>query len=1212
MMKGKEGTALVLDARAMATGRCRSGQPLVIKPGEGLMYSTRTGILWIGVLLVIAMSAAAGEWNPRLCQDGGGIWRQRMPITVTNPTDQVLKGYPVSLAVGESATPLAGVPAQSVRVCDSAGQEMLFAITDAQGLLVSRGPIPAGGALTLPAECGPRQSATYYAYFQNASAGELADFLEARGALVNGDLESGHGRTPTGWKHDENDETHQARWSDERPQSGKRCLKTVVASGAEPSWISTRQSDVRIRGGARYVLSAWVRGKDVKGQAGWYIHLGNQENPMLKSPLLVAGEGTFDWKQVTARFTAPEQANQADLGTVLRGTGTAWFDHVSLECLDPDVVRAVAGPAERLELHEVGALPPWPATAGHRAEIKIVNLAREPVKGSQACLDMAMLQARARGHVDLSSLRLVSSGAEVPVVPLADRLLFPVNVPPLTVQTAYLDFSAGPSSKGSSSNRPRNARPLPIEARFNLVRNQGFEASAQLPESWTSSGSNESEGVSLGLDNPHRADLGQQCLRMHVPDTAPAGWRGWHQDVPVRPGHTYLVAAELKCQDVKTGEVRVHIHFQQADGALCRQDAMTSIGPGVRETTDWTLVSGTLTAPADAATLQIHLTMEQSGTVWHDAVLVTEVTSASLTRFLHRPDTENVVRLWQVPAVVKVFPDDDPPHRIAPARIAVARNEREPLQLAVLSRIDRKNVRVVVDPPVGQAGARLAPWETGVVGYVPVDHATGYYQSKSPAWHRKTPGSAGQSDGWPGLWPDPILPRDSVDLSPGVTQPIWITFSIAPGAPAGDYHGSVKLVANRETIASLPFTVHVWKFNLPDGSHLKAIYDIGLGPGGEALWGKSNAEAYPEIARTMAQQRVCPNQVHPDPSFRYEHGRASADFTAFDKAARVYFDELKFPHAYMPNQFYLFGWGFPPKHIFGEHPFPGDPPFDKADRSRLRPEYKRAYQACLKLFWDHLREKGWQDRFVLYISDEPFYQQERIRRQMVALCAMIHEVDPRIPIYSSTWRHVPEWDGSLDIWGIGHYGEVSAATMNQIRARGAKIWFTTDGQMCLDTPYCAIERLLPHYAFRYGAEAYEFWGIAWLTHDPYRFGWHAYIDQTDQPGQSYWIRYPNGDGFLLYPGKPIGHAGPVRSIRLEQAREGLEDYEYLELLRSLASRAKSANKDTSRARRAFEEADRLVPIPSAGGRYSTKILPDPEALYRVRQEVAEAIEELSR
>ncbi len=71
----------------------------------------------------------------------------------------------------------------------------------------------------------------------------------------------------------------------------------------------------------------------------------------------------------------------------------------------------------------------------------------------------------------------------------------------------------------------------------------------------------------------------------------------------------------------------------QTDGSLCRQDAMTSVGPGLRGTTDWTLVSGTLTAPADAARLQVHLTMNQSGTVWHDEVAVVEV----ITHLLRSP-----------------------------------------------------------------------------------------------------------------------------------------------------------------------------------------------------------------------------------------------------------------------------------------------------------------------------------------------------------------------------------------------------------------------------------------------------------------------------------------------------------------------------------------------------------------------------------------------
>ena len=197
------------------------------------------------------------------------------------------------------------------------------------------------------------------------------------------------------------------------------------------------------------------------------------------------------------------------------------------------------------------------------------------------------------------------------------------------------------------------------------------------------------------------------------------------------------------------------------------------------------------------------------------------------------------------------------------------------------------------------------------------------------------------------------------------------------------------------------------------------------------------------------------------------------------------------------------------------------------------------------------------------------------------------------------------------MWGIGHYGVVPVKKMSELRAAGKRLWFTTDGQMCTDTPYCAVERLLPHYCYKYGVQAYEFWGAAWLTHDPYRYGWHAYIDQSDQPDSRYWIRYPNGDGFLIYPGKPIGHEGLVSSIRLEQAREGVEDYEYLYLLGQGIARAKAAGRDVTEAQQALEQASKLVSIPNAGGRNSSKILPDPDAVLRVRESLARAIEQLS-
>ena len=143
-------------------------------------------------------------------------------------------------------------------------------------------------------------------------------------------------------------------------------------------------------------------------------------------------------------------------------------------------------------------------------------------------------------------------------------------------------------------------------------------------------------------------------------------------------------------------------------------------------------------------------------------------------------------------------------------------------------------------------------------------------------------------------------------------------------------------------------------------------------------------------------------------------------------------------------------------------------------------------------------------------------------------------------------------------------------------------------------------------------EAYEFWGCSWLTYDPYKYGWHAFIYQSDTPGKSYYVRYPNGDGFIAYPGGPIGNKGPVPSIRMEQAREGVEDYEYLYRLRELVNKAKAAGKDASVGEKALQAANAIVGMPSAGGRYSTKILPDPDVVFRAKEQVARAIEILSK
>lgn len=1169
------------------------------------------------VLIMTGLCAmAADTWRHPLYLDGGGWWQGRVTITVQNDRDTPVDGEPVVVPIGtaEGEAALAGQAVRAIRVTNSDGAEMLCALNGPDGNPLEEGPIPAGSSLVIPAECPARGAATYHVYFDNPSAGQVPDALVVRMGVVNGDVEQGSDETPSGWKHDEADSQHRASWSTEHPQSGNRCLKTIVADGAEPTWIATRQSGVHIVGGAKYVMRAWVKAENVKGRAGWYIHVGNQKESMMISPMLTAGEGTFDWKQVTAEFTAPADANRADLGTVLRGTGTAWFDNVTLECRQQGTLQARASAPERMTLDELGSDPTWHAPErsdgsswDHRMLVRVFNLSGETLPRPLVYLDAAMLDSRLHGQLNRNAVVALHAGKPVKHFLDGDLMLIEARVPAKTVANYYVYFTNNPKIERPTASQYTSLLTSP----HNLVKNPSLEQGKDLPEGWTTSGATGSDGVKFGLDANTRSELGQRCAKMYVPHEARKNWRGWHQKVSVQPGRTYLLAAWVKCEDLH-GNVRLHAHCHDAAGKLCKTDAMISIGPDLNGTADWTLLSGRVVMPADAASLQVHLTMDATGTVWHDGVLVAECLPGIVARLEGRPLKEtDPVRVWPVEAVVKAFPDEPAPYAVQPAALACARNEKEPLQLAIRSPRALQDVRVEVDPITGPNGATLQDVEVNVVGYVPIDHPTSYYQSQSPAWHRKIPTQPGRCDGWAGPWPDPLLPRNAFDLAANQTQAIWVTVGVGKDAAAGNYTGKVRLVCDGKPVAEVPLAVHVWNFTLPDENHVKAIYDARLGRS-DVGWQQSIEEVYPEIVRFMASRRLCPDRIRVTPKFDYKDGQVVADFAEFDKMARWYFDELKLPHSYTPWHLYLFGWGFAPRPLFGEHPYPGEPPYEGADRSQLRPEYKKVYQAVLRTFWDHVKANGWEKKFILYISDEPFYTKEPIRKQMRALCDMIHEVSPEIPIYSSTWHHVPDWDGYLDVWGIGHYGIVPTEKIAQLKAAGARVWFTTDGQMCTDTPLCATERLLPHYCFKYGADAYEFWGVAWLTYDPYRFGWHAYIHQSDEPGRTYWVRYPNGDGFLLYPGKPIGHAGPVSSIRLEQAREGVEDYEYLYLLRRLVTEAKAAGRDVAQAENALEQAAALVAIPNAGGRYTSKILPDPTLLYTARRAVAAAIEQLQR
>ena len=217
------------------------------------------------------------------------------------------------------------------------------------------------------------------------------------------------------------------------------------------------------------------------------------------------------------------------------------------------------------------------------------------------------------------------------------------------------------------------------------------------------------------------------------------------------------------------------------------------------------------------------------------------------------------------------------------------------------------------------------------------------------------------------------------------------------------------------------------------------------------------------------------------------------------------------------------------------------------------------------------------------------------------------EAWPTVKIYSSTWHYVPEWLGKLDVWGIGVQGQVTPEQFKTMKEAGAEFLITTDGQMCVDTPYNAIERLLPLYSWKHGLKGYEYWGADWYTHNPFEWGIHSVHFESDKPGHVFRVRYPNADGYIVYPDKRIGLKGIVGSVRLEALRDGVEDYGYYTLLEKLAN-----EKNDAEAKKILEDVKSLVFMPNAGGRKSEHLLSESERLTYLRWQVGEAITRLVR
>lgn len=557
-----------------------------------------------------------------------------------------------------------------------------------------------------------------------------------------------------------------------------------------------------------------------------------------------------------------------------------------------------------------------------------------------------------------------------------------------------------------------------------------------------------------------------------------------------------------------------------------------------------------------------------------------------------------------------------PRGRSAPAtpgravRIETARNEAEAAQLVVRPERGLRGVTVTASALEGAGGAVIPAEQVSVlrVRHVPVTLPT-------------------DRTGVAALWPDPLPPQTApVDIPAGENQPYWVRVKPAKDTPPGEYRGTLRVTAEGYK-REVPLEVRVFGFTLPDRMTCTSAFGMDISKP-LAYHGVSEEADQRRVVdaylRALADHHISPYspapfdpftvrwpEVSPDnPPADPESLEVSIDWTRYDQAMAEAFDRHHFNTFAVPMEGMGGGtyYSRTPPSLLG---FPEDSPVYR----RLFTEYCRQVEA-------HLREKGWLDDGFVYWFDEP---EPKDYAFVMNGFLRLKEAAPGIHRMLTEEIH-DELTGGPNIWCplTPSWSEKDAKAR---QALGERIWWyictgpkAPYATLFIDHPGTEL-RVWLWQTWQRGVQGLLVWEtLLWNSptaypdaerpQNPYEdpMGWE--YGYGNEPGRRPW---GNGDGRFLYPpesvadGRPAGPVfePPVDTVRIEMLRDGIEDYEYLALLR----RALEEKGD----RMAREERDRLsalLAVPPEITESLTQFTTDPAPIEARRRQIAEALESL--
>lgn len=534
--------------------------------------------------------------------------------------------------------------------------------------------------------------------------------------------------------------------------------------------------------------------------------------------------------------------------------------------------------------------------------------------------------------------------------------------------------------------------------------------------------------------------------------------------------------------------------------------------------------------------------------------------------------------VWQASVSRAIDRDEEPPAaRSDGVMLWAARGEVEPVHLSVFTKRPMGEISVSCSGLRSpEATIDASHWRARYPTYIDLRRTTQQEQQAAdkaewaryigvvddPRGELVSDRFHGQSARVIGRVEDPLLNQAPPALQAGHNQPIWLTLNVPADARPGEYAGEVAIAEARQEICRIPVSLRVWSFALPRVTSLRTWYQLWRTPIPDTDW-----NAY---YRDLAEHKVSGFGGMPvEPPLRLTEDGVAVDWAEFDRAGEYLFDELGMRNAKLPHG----KRGGNHRNVYQ---------FLGLDLGT--PEFEAAYGDYLRQAREHLAERGWLDGFDCYIFDEP--DQERIETIRTA-APMIRNAIPKMRVFAACAHNTLTLTDALNAWcpPLTHFGapvgDFTPQRIAQGRARGDVYWWYNQDDNCIGAPI-VTHRALPWASWQADLAGYFVWAISY---------WGS--------AEAMWVTpYEIGEAMAIYPGK----SGPIDSLRWEQTREGLEDYDYLVLLQKAVEDGALTGADMDRARTLLERARTLFPDPRC------QLATDPAELLALRWEIGSLLD----